>query len=200
MTEPTTQRLDPFHWVERIGRSQRIGLLSGALLLAALWVGTVGIYRPWAQNRSRLTEQIREEEERAELLSTIATQRGQLLDQQKKVLLPGGASGLTSEVSRLASQTGMQIESVAPQPQLSFGPYTQFQIQVVASTTTRQLLQFLRLLENHGSFLRVDQCEVGTPPIPGGSGTERGPIPLQESNPQRVALWISAFLRREGET
>jgi Tfp pilus assembly protein PilO len=147
-----------------------------------------------------------EEQQRSELLSTIDLQNGELKKQEKKILLQGGAPVLTSEVSRLASQTNFQIESVAPEPDLSLGPYTRHQIQVVATGKYVDLLRFLHTIEQHEPLLKVEHCEVGTPPQEGrgyspygrGSAAPARTFSVDESR-QKATILISAFSRRGGE-
>lgn len=143
--------------------------------LATIGVGMVGIHTPWQQKRAQLEQKYQEEQKRQDLLSTLRLQIAQLKKQEEKVAFQGGTPTLTSEVSRLGTQANLQIESVVPQPEVSYGPYTQHQIRVIATATFSDLLKFLRLLDEQKALLKVDTIEVGEPPRAEASyGFEQG--------------------------
>ena len=95
-----------------------------------------------------------------DLLSEIGIQRQYLESQEKAVLLQGGASTLMGEVSRLATRMNMKVESIAPQPDISWGPYRRLQVRVVATASYSDLLRFARVLERHEVLFKLDQVEI----------------------------------------
>jgi Tfp pilus assembly protein PilO len=186
--------------------------------MATALLGIRGIQAPWQQQRQQLERRYKEEVQRSELLSTILSQGSQLKKQEGELLLQGGLSLLTGEVMRLASKAGLQVESVGPQPEVQIGPYTRFQIQLVASSNFTDLLGFLRFLEQEGTLLEVDRLEIGEASSPRTEGLNLArPAPsgkegssweaemkslFQEegrqvgSHRRKVQIYISAFGRK----
>lgn len=204
MTPPSSSR----RWAsieDRIPRTQLLWVLTIGIGLATMGVGMVGIHTPWREKLSDLEQKYQEELKRQELLSTLRFQITQLKKQEEKIAFQGGTPALTSEVSRLGTQASLQIESVVPQPEVSFGPYTQYQIRVIATSTFSDLLHFLRLLDQQKSLLKVDTIEVGEPSWaeasygyePAGRFEQR-PKALEdlETDQHRTIFLISAFSHR----
>ena len=192
---------------ERVPRGRLLWIITAILLLGAIASGAAGVYGPWQQRKHQLELRFAEEQQRSELLSTIDLQNRQIKGQEEKILLQGGPTVLTREVTRVASKTNFQIESVAPRPDLSFGPYTRYQIQVVATAHYLDVLRFLQAIERQEPLLKVEHCEVGTPlqeTRPYGSYGRAGSAPVQpislEGSRQKVTLLISTFSRRGGGT
>ncbi len=185
-------------WLERIPRKQmQWGMTAGIFLLAAS-VGLIGIQQPWQKRRQQMGRQLQEEGERSRLLSTFNQQGSELKTKEEQLLLVGGTSVLTSEISRLASQAGLQIESVVPQPESTWEGYGRSQIQVAATATFTDLMRFLRLLERHRPALKLDRVEIGESFPTGGRRSspagQEGPLPgVGISGTQKIQLVISAF-------
>ena len=148
----------------QITHTQRIWLMNVGVFLVTVVAGFVTIQIPWQEHRRQLAAQYAEETERSELLQEILNQRTQLQGLEKKLLLEGGATALTGQISRLASESGLQIESVAPQPELALEPYMKYQIEVLASSNLTDVLRFLRSIETHEPLFWVDQLEIGELP------------------------------------
>ena len=146
--------------LNRLSRKQRLGFISAGILLATLLIGLTQIYTPWQQRLAELQRQYRQEQERGEILLGIGHQRKTIQKQEEKILFQGGTPGLTGEISRLASDANFQIESVVPQPEASFGPYTKIQVAVSATSSFQDLLQFVRLLEDHTPILKIEHLEL----------------------------------------
>ena len=128
-----------------LNRTQQLWLLTAAMVLAAGLLGMVFVQGPWAQRRQQMGSQLEEEKQRSELLLAINRQSTSLKKSEAELLLEeGGTPVLTSEVSRLASESGLAVESVTPLPELTLAPYTQFEIEMVAMATSENLLHFLR--------------------------------------------------------
>lgn len=145
----------------QITRTQRVLLLGGAIFGLALVAGIAVIQMPWQEQRKHLSMQVEEESERAELLLGIQRQRSELSTLERKLLLDGGPTALTRQVSRLAAEAGLRIESVTPQQELLVEPYTKYQLEVIASSNLLNLMRFIRSLENHEPQFSVDELEVG---------------------------------------
>ena len=75
----------------------------------------------------------------------------------------GGATGLTGQLSQLAAQSGLQIESVTPQAELVSEPYTRFQIEIMTTGNLSNILRFLRTVEDHRPLLWTEQMDIGEP-------------------------------------
>ncbi len=147
--------------IERIPRAQRLWFLTAVLLSLTAFIGFSAIYTPWQQNRQRLERDCADEEARANLLMTIHRQGTKLKQQEKKILMgTGGTSTLTGQVSRIASANGIHIESVIPQNEVPFGPYTKFQIQILATSSFQELVRFLQAVEKEQPVLQIDQVSI----------------------------------------
>ncbi len=181
---------------EQIPRMQKLLIMTLGIAVLTGAGGMVAIQKPWLEQRRLLLDRRKQEQERSALLAAIQRQAGQLEKQKQTVLLQGGTSILISEVSRLASKSGLQIESVMPKAEVHFGPFTKFQIEVEATSNLQGLLNFLSALERHEPLLKVDRLEAGemlseetTRSL--GAGGESAPLPAQER--QGTTLLISAF-------
>lgn len=161
-------------------------------------LGVTGIQKPWQARRYQLEQRHAEEQQRFDLLSAIRIQKAQLEKYEERALLEGGASVLTSEITRLASKAGVQIESLAPESEVPLGPYTRSQIRLSATSTFPDLLKFLRSLEDHNPLLKLDQLEMGESSETSTyrtAATEKE-AHFQETDRQKARLLISAFSRR----
>lgn len=154
--------------------------IVACLITFAIGMGT--IQGPWQQRRRQLQARYEEEWRRQELLVALHTEGNRIVQQEKTVLLQVEAPVFTSEVTRLAAEAGLQIDSVVPQTNSSLGPYKRSQIQVVSTTRFSSLLKFLRSLEQHSPFFRVERLDL-----------TRGP---GSSNQHEAELLISSFSRQ----
>lgn len=176
-------------------REKQVGMVSAGIVLSTLALGWLALQRPYEGRRARLENQIEQESKRTAVLSSLASLSGELRKIQSSLLIQGGTPALTRQITQLASQAGVRIESVLPQPEMTFGPYTRVQVRVVAASTYAQLTAFLQLLERHEPPLHLDELEAG----------ERAPVMRREpSKPQEgpsdqppVQLVVGAFSQRK---
>ena len=147
----------------QIGRTQQLWIISLGILVLTLAIGIMGIQLPWQEQRQRLAAQYSEETERSELLLALQRQKKELQNLEGKFLLVGGATGLTGQLSQLAAQSGLQIESVTPQAELVSEPYTRFQIEIMTTGNLSNILRFLRTVEDHRPLLWTEQMDIGEP-------------------------------------
>ena len=185
----------------QITRSQKIWLVTLGIGLTTLGIGVMGIQLPWQERRQSLAAQYNEEKERSELLLAIHRQKNELKTMEEKSLMQGGATTLTGQISQMGAQTGLQIESVAPQPELAVDPYTRYQIEIIATSNLANLLRFLRAVEDHRPLLWVEQMEIGewvadSAPARIGPTQEDQPQPLQQEK-QKVRFLIGAVSRQK---
>ncbi|MBI3615982.1 MAG: type 4a pilus biogenesis protein PilO [Candidatus Omnitrophica bacterium] len=183
---------------EQIPRSQKLLLLTIGMIVATGTAGLVFIHAPWVERRLLLLEQEKQAEERLTLASTLHRQTAELERLKKAVLLQGGTPNLISEVSRLASKAGLQIESVAPRTELNLGSFTRFQIEVEATSNLLNLLNFLGTLEQHEPLLKVDRLEIGEIPAGESSRSEGEMLLVPSGEYQKATLVISAFSKQGG--
>ncbi len=190
----------------QITRAQRVLLLGAGVFGLALVVGIVAIQLPWQEQRKRLSAQAQEETERAELLLAIQRQRSELSTLEKKLLLDGGLTALTSQVSRLAVDAGLRIESVTPEPEVLIDPYMKYQLEVIASCNLFNLLRFIHSLEGHEPQFSVDELEVGefqaevSPSIIPFDTTLSEPQAFQAPEVQRLRVLIGAISKPKAAT
>lgn len=177
----------------QMSRAQRLWILTGSMLLGTALIGATAIQGPWQESRRETAGQLEEEQRRSELLLAIQRKRDTLQKSEKELLLEGGAPVLTSEVSHLATESQLSIESVAPQPDLSAPPYMQFQIEIVATARLQNLLTFLRAIESHRPLLILNEMEIGDALVGGPPSKALPAGEAQET--QRVRMKISAVGR-----
>ncbi len=193
----------------QIPPEKQLWIVSFLTLSAALGIGLFGIQSPFQQRRGELESQYGKEQRRSSVLSGLSAIKGQLDKLQSALLIQGGTPALTRQVTKLASTAGVQIDSVSPQPEMTFGPYSRVQIRLLATSTYAQLLAFLQLLEGHEPLLKIDQLEVGEPVAPAAVSRPPGavtsppatrPFPDTERAPssdrQSIRLLIGAFSQR----
>lgn len=181
---------------EHIPRSQKLLLITLGIAAVAGTLGAAAIQKPWLEQRRLLQNRQRQEQERSTLLSTLQRQAGQLEKQKKAVLLQSGTSILISEVTRIASRSGLRIESVMPKTEVDFGPFTKIQIEVEGTSNLQSLLSFLSDLGRHEPLLKVDRMEIEgiltEEPVRAGERGEES-VALPSRDHQRITLLISAF-------
>ena len=180
---------------DRISRTQKLLAMTTSILLGTLGIAFFGIYQSWQQNRLQLEKQYGLERNRMELLSKINDNRQHLEKLEARLLLTEG--DVTDKISRLADKSGIQIELITPQPDVSLGLYSESQLQVIATATFPDLLQFLRSLEQHDPLLKIDQLEIGEPTSQLPQGPFRTYERLKtfsiENDRQKVKLLVGAF-------
>lgn len=198
-------------WQEQIGelfgritRTQALTFITAAFLLVTPLVGLVFIQGPWAVKRRILNTTFTEDLQRSELLMQVGSSLKQIKGAEKDLLIQGETPALTSEITRLATNYGLDIESVVPRDEVALDPYRKLQIEVVATANFQNLLLFLDAAEGHRPLLMVDELEVGQPidgvrAFTGGRPSEEGisvPKP-EELARQRVRLVIAALALKE---
>lgn len=177
----------------QMSRILRLWILTASMALGTALIGATAIQGPWQESRRETAAQLEEEQRRSELLLAIERKRVTLQKSEKELLLEGGAPALTSEVSHLAAESQLSIESVVPQPDLSAQPYTQFQIEIVASARLQNLLTFLRSIESHRPLLILNEMEIGEALA---GGTPPNALPKGEvQDTQRIRMKIGAVGR-----
>ena len=181
----------------RMGRTQWLWILTASVLLAAALIGMMVIQSPWQDSRRQIGSQLEEEKQRSELLLAIQRKKESLQKAEQDLLLEGGTPALTSEVSRLATESRLAIESVTPQRDFSIPPYTQFQIEIVGAAGQGELLGFLHAIEAHRPLLLLNEMGIGEAPDERSSEIQQLPtaVPEGETAAQRVRMKIGALGR-----
>ena len=157
----------------QINRTQQLLLVTLGMGILTLAIGVLMIQVPWQERRQQLTSRTGEEKERSELLRVIQRQKADLQGIERTFLLKGGATGLASQISDLATQSGLQIDSVTPQPEIVTEPYTRFQLEILATGNLANLMRFLRTLEDHRPLLWVEQLDMEEHPTETSSSTAK---------------------------
>ncbi|MBI3322825.1 MAG: hypothetical protein HYZ94_04000 [Candidatus Omnitrophica bacterium] len=146
----------------RMSRSQRFWAMTAALVLGTVFLGMTFIQAPWQEKRREMGSRLEEEKQRSELLLSIQRRRDAVRKNEAEILLEGGGAELTGEISRMASEAHMAVESVLPYPDVEVAPYIQYEIEIVATASPEALLQFLRSIEAHRPLLMLSEMEIGT--------------------------------------
>ncbi len=182
----------------QINRTQQLLLVTAGILIATVGIGVTVIHLPWQEKRQSLASRYSEEKERSELLRAIQRQKAELQDLEGKFLLQGGATVLAGQISKLATQSGLQIDSVTPQPEVVVEPYTRFQIEILAIGNLANVLRFLRAIEEHRPLLWVEQLDMGESPMETVSSfmTEDEKATAKMKDRQKVRFQIGAVTRQ----
>lgn len=174
----------------QMNRTQQLLLITLGMGLLTLTIGFLMIQVPWQERRRQLTSRTGEEKERSDLLLVIQRQKADLQETEKTFLLKGGATGLAGQISNLAAQSGLQIDSVTPQPEVVVEPYTRFQLEILATGNLANLMRFLRTLEDHRPLLCVEQLDVEEP-------SQEETVPTAKDQP-KIRLLIGAVALQKG--
>ncbi len=181
----------------QINRTQRVWLMSVGVALVMLFIGMSVIQGPWQIKRQRFAKVVAEEEQRSQLLTQILGQKKRLGKLGENLLLIGGAPVLAREVARLATESGLAVESVVPRPETTFDHYKKLQIKVIAEAGYAEVVSFLRAAESFRPMLIVDRMEMGSPrqeALSGYSLVRQTQVKKYEpAKKHRVELLISAF-------
>ena len=185
----------------QISRGQQLLFVTVGVGILTLAIGITMIQLPWQEKRRQLASRYSEEKERSELLVAIQRQKAELQETEEKFLLEGGATGLTGQISQLANQSGLQIDSVTPQPEVVAEPYTRFQIEILATGNLTNALRFLRSAEEHRPLLWVEQIDMGEPlgevSSSSFSAYEEKPAAYQPNDQQQIRFLIGAVSRQK---
>jgi len=173
-----------------INRTHQILIVTLGMGLLTLAIGILGIQLPWQEQRQRLEARYSEEKERSDLFLGLHKQRTELRKMEEKLLLEGGATVLAGQISQLAAQSGLQIESVTPEPEVLVEPYTRFQIEIMAAGNLANILKFLRAVENHRPLFWAEQMDIGAPSAEAASIAK-----LQD--PQKVRFLVGTLARQK---
>ncbi|MBI1991919.1 MAG: hypothetical protein HYS71_01595 [Candidatus Omnitrophica bacterium] len=191
----------------KIPPQRQVAVISTGIVLSTLALGWFAIQKPYESQKSQREARIQLEGKRTEVLSTLAGLSAELKKIRSTLLMKGGTPALTRQVTDLASQAGVEIDSVSPLAEASFGPYTRVQIRVVAASSYAQLMDFLRLMERHEPLLKIDELKVGgsSPDRKGRGASAKLSVPTPPQAPgaahdsaesQSVQLVIGAFSQR----
>ena len=196
-------------WGGRVSRAQYLWAFTAAAFLATAFLGSFFIQAPWQQQRRILENRHREEIQRSELLMALGGLQQRLGRLEEQILLQGGTPVLTSEVTRLAANFELEIESIAPKEEISLYAYRKLQIEIQADATFSSLLLFLHALETHQPLFLVSEVEIERP-MPSSDGSAYSPVTtyprggplsslpsLEELDPERqsVRMIVAAFAR-----
>jgi Tfp pilus assembly protein PilO len=173
-----------------MNRTQQLLLITLGMGLLTVTIGFLMIQAPWQERRRQLTSRTSEEKERSDLLLVIQRQKADLEETEGTFLLKGGATGLASQISNLAAQSGLQIDSVTPQPEVVVEPYIRFQLEILATGNLANLMRFLRTLEDHRPLLWVEQLDV--------EESSKGETLSTAKSEPRIRLLIGAVALQKG--
>ena len=187
----------------RISLKQTFWLLSVGVAIATFLLGIVLIQNPWQEKERQLAGLSSEEEQRGVLLLSLRNQWKTLRAAEQDRMLVGGSPVLTSHVAGIARATGLEIESVTPQPETALPPYTKFQIEVVASAKLKNLTNFLHALEQHRPLLVANEITVQTLELSAKTGSGFNPYASQKQRSveinketRHIRLLISSYNRK----
>lgn len=176
----------------KISPQQTLWILSAGVLLLTFLAGVLLIQNPWQEKQRQLGSLSAEEEQRGSLLLSIANQGRTLQMIEQGRMLVGGSPVLTSHIARIAKETGVEIESVTPQPETALPPYIKFQIEVGASSKLQNLIRFLHALEKNRPLLVADEIEIQNPE----SSASKAMGAFGSSSPPKRSVQISKETRR----
>ena len=148
----------------QINPAQQFLLVTLGMGILTLTIGVMMIQMPSQERRQQLISRYGEENERSELLLAIQRQKANLQEIEGEFLLKGGAPSLANQISNLATQSGLQINSVMPRPEVVAEPYTRFQLEILATGNLANLIRFLKTLEDHRPLFWVEQLDIGEAP------------------------------------
>ena len=179
----------------QIDPTQQLLLITLGTGILTLAIGVMMIQMPWQERRQQLTSLYSEENERSELLLAIQHQKASLQEIEGAFLLKGGAPSLANEISNLANQAGLQINSMMPRPEVAADPYTHFQIEILATGNLANPIRFLKTLEDDRPRLWVEQLDMGELLTETPSAVFDEKSVFQPKNQQEIRLLIGAVDR-----
>lgn len=191
----------------RISPTQRLWLVSVGIAAAASLIGNTLIQTPWRERSRQLAARYTDQQQRIELLRALEQQDRMVSQRGKGQLLEGGSPVLTDQISRIAKENKIAIQSVTPQGETALAPYTKHQIEVKTLARIEDLARFLHAIEHHQPFLTVDEMEIDRTrtsaegPFFSPGQEPRGAAPdLSERNPntsRRARFLISGYARKD---
>ena len=136
-------------------------LLSGAVIAALTALcGYQQFYAPSQRTLSTLQTRLAEEQRTQELRIQLARSLQDVERFRKRLPPQPETEWLVHEAGQLAEKTGVQLTSIAPQDPTKLGALTRLAVICQFRASYHQLGEFVSILENATSFLRIDHLEV----------------------------------------
>lgn len=148
----------------QLSSGQKLLFISIGLLSITILTGIFLIQIPWQEKKERLSKDYTDEQGKTDLLSAIEKLQKNSKTLERKHLYTEGISGLTSQITRIASQSGLRIDSITPQPETPYPPYTRIQVEIIANSPLMNVSQFLSAVEQAEPALSVNWVDLSEPP------------------------------------
>lgn len=139
---------------------KKILFISAAVALLAVFIGVAFIYGPFISRKVGLRNRIIEERKRNLYLAQIKILKEHVNLYEERLPEQKSLSLLLDEVSRLASESGLEIISIKPEPPEDKGRFIKFSIRLKADLTYHRLGSFLSKFESSKKFIKIENIQL----------------------------------------
>lgn len=139
---------------------KKILFISAAVFFLAIFIGVAFIYRPFISKKIFLKNKIVEERKRNLYLAQIKLLKEHVDFYEERLPEQKSVSWLLEEVSRLASENGLNLISIKPEAQEDKGGFIKLPIRIKANLTYHVLGKFLSNLESSKKFIKVENIQL----------------------------------------
>lgn len=134
------------------------------LILAALF-GYNGIYKGALAKARALKAQVKEEENKNEILGFIGIIDTKIQNYQKRSLPSPEITHLLDRISTLAQQLGIRLENFNPLPAVHKAQYVEVPVALPLRCQYHKLGEFLSLLESNQELIWVKELTIDKPTV-----------------------------------
>lgn len=138
------------------------------------------ILKPPADKLFALRQTRELETRKSALISRIVLHEGKMRQYKSRFSRSSEPSWLVEEVSSMASETGLDIETLSPQPPQVNNEFMTIRLNLDARADYHSIGQFLSRLESHEIFIKVEHLQASTLQRDENPGSA-GPIQLRMS-------------------
>lgn len=151
----------------------KIFFISGSIIFIVIFIGTVFIYKPFILKKEGLKNKIQEETKRNLYLAQIKLIKEHVDLYEKRLPERKSVSWLLEEVSRIASESALELISIKPEGPEERGNFTKLPIRIEAHSTYHELGKFLSQLESSKKFFKIEDLQLKRVEEEGGKDTAK---------------------------
>lgn len=139
---------------------KKVLFISTAVAFIAIFIGFSFIYKPFISKKVSLRTRITEERKKNLYLAQIKLLKEHVDFYEKRLLEQKNVSWLLDEISRLASENGLELLSLKPESPEDQTGFIKLPIRIEANLTYHGLSRFLSNLESSKKFIKVENLQL----------------------------------------
>ncbi len=139
---------------------KKVLFISSAIAFIAIFIGFSFIHKPFISKKVSLKNRIVEERKRNLYLAQIKLLKERVDFYEKRLPEQKSVSWLLDEVSRIASENGLELLFLKPETPEDQANFIKLPIRIEANSTYHGLGKFLSNLESSKKFIKVENIQL----------------------------------------